>query len=42
MIFIPLLPFTLYCSWVDLESWINSDRILMEGKNASNIDISLL
>lgn len=40
--FIPVLPFTLDCSWVDLESWINSDWILMEGENASNVDVSLL
>lgn len=38
----PFLPLTPDCSWVDLESWIDTDRALMEGKNASNVDVSLL
>lgn len=38
----PFLPLTPDCSWVDFESSIDTDRALMEGKNASNVDVSLL
>lgn len=41
MLIIIFLPFTLDGSRIDLESRIDTDRILMEGENASNVDISL-
>lgn len=40
--FILHLPFTLDCSCVDLKSRADTDWILMEGENASNVDVSCL
>lgn len=40
--FYSILPLTPDCSWVDLESWIDTDWALMEGENASNVDVSFL
>lgn len=35
------LPLTLDRPWIVMQGWINGDRVLMEGKNASNVDVSL-
>lgn len=36
-----LLPLALDCLWIEMQSLINGDRVLMEGENASNVDLSL-
>lgn len=36
------LPFTLDCSWVDMESWVDINRVLMKGENTSDVDVSFL
>lgn len=39
--FLQLLPLALDRPWVEMQGRINGDRVLMEGKNASNVDVSL-